>query len=83
MANTDPLGLIVPPSNPTLEVEIRQLLGKTPHLYTSRLPFCKSPDLALRNQLYLESCLDTAQRFGTLPLRGIIVGCTEIGRAHV
>lgn len=76
MANTAPLGLIVPPSNPTLEVEIRQLLGKTPHLYTSRLPFCQSPDLALRNQLYLESCLDTAQRFGTLPLRGIIVGCT-------
>lgn len=70
------LGLIVPPSNPTLEVEIRELLGEAPHLYTSRLPFCQDSDLDRRNGVYREACLDTALRFGTLPLRGIAVGCT-------
>ena len=69
-------GLIVPPSNPTLEVEIRELLGASPHLYTSRLPFCEHPDLDRRHSIYQEACLDTALRFGTLPLLGIIVGCT-------
>lgn len=70
------LGLIVPPSNPTLEVEIRELLGETTHLYTSRLPFCEHPDLNNRNSIYREACLDTALRFGTLPMVGIVVGCT-------
>jgi maleate isomerase len=70
------VGLIVPPSNPTLEVEIKALFDDCPYVYTSRLPFCSDKTLEERNEVYLESCVDTAQRFGTLPLKGILVGCT-------
>lgn len=70
------VGLIVPPSNPTLEVEIHRLTGEAPYVYTSRLPWFPEEDLAGRNNLYLDSYVDTARRFGTLPLAGILVGCT-------
>lgn len=70
------VGLIVPPSNPTLEVEIKALFDERPYVYTSRLPFCSDKTLEERNEVYLESCVDTARRFGTLPLKGILVGCT-------
>ena len=70
------IGLIVPPSNPTLEVEIKALFDDCPYVYTSRLPFCSDKTLEQRNEVYLESCVDTALRFGTLPLKGILVGCT-------
>ena len=70
------VGLIVPPANPTLEVEIRALSGQSPYVYTSRLPWFPHEDLAARNALYLDAYLDTARRFGNLPLSGILVGCT-------
>ncbi len=70
------VGLIVPPSNPTLEVEIHALTGQTPYVYTSRLPWLSGADLAERNALYLDAYLDTARRFGSLPLAGILAGCT-------
>ncbi|MCT0224793.1 hypothetical protein [Synechococcus sp. CS-1328] len=70
------VGLIVPPSNPTLEVEIQALTGDAPYVYTSRLPWHSGADLAERNALYLDAYLDTAHRFGSLPLAGILVGCT-------
>jgi maleate isomerase len=76
--NPAALGLIVPPSNPTLEVEIRELLGEARSLFVSRLPYCQAPDLNVRNSVYREACLETALRFGTLPLRGIAVGCTGV-----
>ena len=70
------VGLIVPPANPTLEVEIHALTGQSPYVYTSRLPWFPGEDLAARNLLYLDSYLDTARRFGNLQLAGILVGCT-------
>lgn len=70
------VGLIVPPSNPTLETEIASLIDGRPQIHVARLPYCSKSDLAARNELYLESCLDTARSFGTLPLQGIMVGCT-------
>lgn len=70
------VGLIVPPANPTLEVEIHELTGQSPYVYTSRLPWFPGEDLASRNALYLDAYLDTALRFGNLPLAGILVGCT-------
>lgn len=70
------VGLIVPPSNPILEVEIRQLLGERVALHVSRLPVCESEDLGRRNVVYREACLETALRFGSLPLQGILAGCT-------
>lgn len=70
------VGLIVPPANPTLEVEIHALTGQSPYVYTSRLPWFPGEDLAARNELYLEAYLDTARRFGNMPLAGILVGCT-------
>ncbi|MBM5826171.1 MAG: hypothetical protein FJ054_12625 [Cyanobacteria bacterium M_surface_10_m2_119] len=70
------VGLIVPPANPTLEVEIHALTGQSPYVYTSRLPWFPGENLAARNALYLDAYLDTALRFGNLPLAGILVGCT-------
>ena len=70
------VGLIVPPANPTLEVEIHALTGQSPYVYTSRLPWFPGEDLAARNHLYLDAYLDAARRFGNLPLEGILVGCT-------
>ena len=70
------VGIVVPPSNPTLEIEIKSLLGENPYLYTSRLPVFQNCDLAERNRGYLATYLDTAQRFGSLPLLAVIVGLT-------
>ncbi|MCP9850942.1 hypothetical protein [Cyanobium sp. Morenito 9A2] len=72
----DAVGLIVPPSNPTLEEEIESLIDTVPRLHISRLPYCANGDLAARNEIYLDRYLDTALSFGTLPLKGIIIGCT-------
>lgn len=73
---SESVGIIVPPSNPTLEVEIKSLLGDNPYLYTSRLPIFPNCDLAQRNTGYLANYLDTARRFGSLPLTATIVGLT-------
>ena len=71
---SESVGIIVPPSNPTLEIEIKSLLGDSPYLYTSRLPIFPNCDLAQRNTGYLANYLDTARRFGSLPLTAMIVG---------
>ena len=70
------VGMIVPPSNPTLEIEVKSLLGETPYLYTSRLPVFPNCNLAQRNIGYLENYLDTAKRFGSMPLTAVMVGRT-------
>ena len=70
------VGILVPPSNPTLEIEIKSLLGDSPYLYTSRLPVFPNCDLAERNTGYLANYLDSARRFGSLPLSAMIVGLT-------
>ena len=74
--SSESVGIIVPPSNPTLEIEIKSLLGDSPYLYTSRLPVFPHRDLAQRNTGYLANYLDTAKRFGSLPLSAMIVGLT-------
>jgi maleate isomerase len=76
MASSASVGLIVPPSNPTLETEIASLIDGQPQIHIARLPYCSTSDLAARNELYLESYLDAARSFGTLPLQGIMIGCT-------
>lgn len=70
------VGIVIPPSNPTLEVEIKRLLGKRPYLYSSRLPVFPSCDLQERNRRYLDHYLDSSLGFGRLPLSGILVGLT-------
>ena len=70
------VGIVVPPSNPTLEIEIKSLLGAHPYLYTSRLPVFPNCDLTERNTGYLSNYLDAAKRFGSLPLSAMIVGLT-------
>lgn len=72
----DAVGLIVPPSNPTLEEEVESLIDSIPRVHIARLPYSADGDLAARNELYLDRYLDTARSFGTLPLKGIIIGCT-------
>lgn len=66
----------MPPSNPTLEIEIKQLLNVSPYLYTSRLPVFQNCDLKERNLRYLKEYLDCSERFGNLSLSAIIVGLT-------
>jgi maleate isomerase len=75
-SSPEAVGLIVPPSNPTLEDEISSLIDRSPRIHIARLPYSSTADLAVRNEIYLESYLDAARSFGTLPLRGVIIGCT-------
>ena len=70
------VGLLVPPSNPTLEIEIKQLLDDQVYLYVSRFPVFPDCDLAERNRRYLQEYLDASLRFGKLSLSAIIVGLT-------
>lgn len=70
------VGLLVPPSNPTLEIEIKQLLDDQLYLYVSRFPVFPDCDLAERNRRYLQEYLDASLRFGKLPLSAILVGLT-------
>ena len=70
------VGIVVPPSNPTLEIEIKRLLGESPYVYTSRLPFFPECDFKERNLRYLDQYHDACLRFGCLPLSCILVGLT-------
>jgi len=69
------LGAIVPPANPTCEVEYPMLLPTGAVLHVSRLPVL-SGDLNARNQGYIEHYKQAIQGFGSLPLDGVIIGMT-------
>ncbi len=55
---------------------MESLIDGRPRVHIARLPYCAQGDLAARNELYLDHYLDSALSFGTLPLKGIIIGCT-------
>ena len=70
------VGLLVPPSNPVAEIEIRALLGDEYQLYVQRLPVLDGPTLAERNPQYIASYEASCRGFGQLKLQSIFVACT-------
>jgi maleate isomerase len=70
------LGLIVPPSNPTIEPEIAWLLGAAARLHAARLPVMPGADLQERNRRYPGTYAGGVAAFGSLRLDALAVGLT-------
>ena len=70
------LGLIVPPSNPTVEPEIAWLLGGAARMHAARLPVMPGADLQERNRRYPGTYAGGVAAFGSLRLDALAVGLT-------
>ncbi|MFN7634372.1 MAG: hypothetical protein ACK5PI_06585 [Acetobacteraceae bacterium] len=70
------LGLVVPPSNPTVEPEIAWLLGGGARIHAARLPVMPGTDLAERNRRYPGTYAGTTAAFGSLRLDALAIGLT-------
>jgi maleate isomerase len=73
---TTAFGLVVPPSNPTVEPEIAWLLGAAARLHAARLPLMPGADLAERNRRYPGTYAAAVAAFGSLRLAALAVGLT-------
>jgi maleate isomerase len=69
-------GVLVPPSNPSVEPELAHCLAGNVSLYASRFPVMPGTTLLERNRRYLEVYRDSVKSFGELALRGIAIGLT-------
>jgi maleate isomerase len=69
-------GVVVPPSNPSVEPELARCLDGRVALYASRFPVMAGTTLLERNRRYLELYRDSVKTFGELALRGIAIGLT-------
>jgi maleate isomerase len=69
-------GVLVPPSNPSVEPEMARCLDGRVTLYSSRFPVMPGTTLEQRNRRYVEHYRDSVKSFGELALRGIAIGLT-------
>jgi maleate isomerase len=69
-------GVLVPPSNPSIEPELSRCLQDAITLFAARFPVMPGTTLAERNRRYLDLYRDSVRAFGTLRLAAIAIGLT-------
>jgi len=69
-------GILVPPSNPTVEPELHRLVGGSMSLFAARFDVMPGTTLEERNRRYLDAYRDAVTSFGELALASILIGLT-------
>jgi maleate isomerase len=70
------VGVLVPPSNPVVEPEIRYLLPDHVGVHFARFPVMPNTDLDTRNRAYIDLYAPTFGGFGNIELDAGLVGLT-------
>jgi maleate isomerase len=69
-------GVLVPPSNPTVEPELQCLLAPAMTLFAARFATMPGTTIEERNERYLALYRDAVTAFGELKLAAIVIGLT-------
>jgi maleate isomerase len=69
-------GVLVPPSNPSIEPELARCLDGAMTLFAARFPVMPGTTLEQRNRRYVELYRESVRAFGDLALSAIVIGLT-------